>query len=1305
MRIKCGWFSLSLLVIFILPQFIFSFSPSYPYTFHSVDDGLPQSVITVIYEDSFGYIWIGTNEGVARFNGTSFDVYNETTGYPFWLVVGIIEVEPGKLWIATFNNGLWELYHGKAKRIEYAPEAKQQQIHHLVTTPDSTVLLVTEPGGVYELKNEKVILHIPDTTGFIENIAITATKDPFGNIWVGTYKNGVQVFQEKRRVIQFTTADGLPSNEIRSILISAKHQAWIGTNKGLWVQNAPELSKQFNQQFSFPFIPHIYSANGEDIWVSIATGDGGVVHLRNGTITQEIRPRTGLAVRYAFITRSNILMLGTYRGLFVFPNQNFTNYDTNSGFIIPYIRAIVRDHRNTLYVGTRNDGLYIFRNRAFHRLNQLDPVFKLNAIYCLTPVNNQLWIGTTRGLFILNNERLIQTPLTRYFSSRTIRRFYKEKQHVYIILRDSVYRYDIAHPYKSPQNINYNLKPPRLSIWGIQRDRTGTLCLITNGQGMYRLQDSTWVPVSTPHPIQKIFAIRKGPQGNLYLATSRGVFLWDGQQVRPVLSTTYTIWDLLPTSEGIWLLTSKGLQHFQNNLLSVYTRKDGLVTTEFNMGAVFADSDSSLWFGGVDGLVRYKKQVDYPTTFPPVYITRIMSADTTIYFPRGNFRFPYTGNNVKINFDWINFGNRYALTLGYFLEGFDTDTTRVSNTYQASYTNLPPGRYTFHIFLINAVNNNILNDTAIHIQILSPWWQTPWFRILSVFSLILLGYFIVQWRTALLKKRARQLEETVARRTREIEQSKLKLEKEIEERRKIQASLDKERQLLATTLKSITDGVITTDLDGDILLINTAAEKLIGISGTDVLFRNINDVCDIQKEETDEPIRLPDDIEKYQAEVDSKQYLTAKIKHHPSGEFNSVALNWAIIKNEKQQKVGYVWVIRDLSVERQLEQEIIKTQKLESIGLLAGGIAHDFNNILTGIIGNAQLAKLKIQMGDTNISPYLEGIEKATENATRLTHQLLTFAKGGEPIKDLLSIKELLEEAVEFALTGTKIRCKLNIAEDLWLTRADKGQITQVINNLVINAVQAMPDGGTLTITAHNVEKSKHFTDYPAIYDLLGEYFIKLEFEDTGIGIPKENLARIFDPYFTTKKTGTGLGLATAYSIIKKHGGKLLVDSELGKGTCFTIYLPATRENPKSSTDDHTHLFDGRGMSVLVMDDDTNILDIVVHFLSLMGFQVDTAIDGATAIQMYREAYLNNRPYDFCLLDLTVRGGIGGVETAKEIRKINPNAIIIVASGYSMDSALANYEAFGFAGRITKPFSLERFNRLLNEIFQNKNVT
>jgi len=156
------------------------------------------------------------------------------------------------------------------------------------------------------------------------------------------------------------------------------------------------------------------------------------------------------------------------------------------------------------------------------------------------------------------------------------------------------------------------------------------------------------------------------------------------------LQTTYTIWDLLPTSEGIWLLTSKGLQHFQNNLLSVYTRKDGLVTTEFNMGAVFADSDSSLWFGGVDGLVRYKKQVVYPATFPPLYITRVITADTTIYFPKGKFRFPYTGNNVKINFDWINLGNRYALTLGYFLEGFDTDTTLVTQTYQASYTNGHP---------------------------------------------------------------------------------------------------------------------------------------------------------------------------------------------------------------------------------------------------------------------------------------------------------------------------------------------------------------------------------------------------------------------------------------------------------------------------------------------------------------------------------------------------------------------------------------------------------------------------------------
>ncbi|MDX9856902.1 MAG: PAS domain S-box protein [candidate division Zixibacteria bacterium] len=377
--------------------------------------------------------------------------------------------------------------------------------------------------------------------------------------------------------------------------------------------------------------------------------------------------------------------------------------------------------------------------------------------------------------------------------------------------------------------------------------------------------------------------------------------------------------------------------------------------------------------------------------------------------------------------------------------------------------------------------------------------------------------------------------------------------------------------------------------------------------------------------------------------------------------------------------VGTRGVVIDISMEKAYEREQLRSQKLESLGILAGGLAHDFNNLLTGILGNISIARLSEKL-DTETDQGLEVAERAAMRARDLTQQLLTFSKGGEPVKKVISVEPVLRESVTFALRGSNVRAEISIAEDLKCIDADAGQISQVIHNLTINAVQAMPEGGTITVRACNRLIKPH--SHPALGD--GAY-VEISVADEGLGIPERLLARIFDPYFTTKQTGSGLGLASSYSIVKKHGGHIDVSSIQGTGTTFTVYLPACGVNatPDPQGEELPAVGSGR---ILLMDDEGYIRDLATRVLSKAGFEIDCAAHGREAIELFEAARSSGVPYDVVILDLTVPGGMGGRETLEHLQTIDPGVRAIVCSGYSNDPILSRYGEVGFAAMVTKPY-------------------
>lgn len=495
---------------------------------------------------------------------------------------------------------------------------------------------------------------------------------------------------------------------------------------------------------------------------------------------------------------------------------------------------------------------------------------------------------------------------------------------------------------------------------------------------------------------------------------------------------------------------------------------------------------------------------------------------------------------------------------------------------------------------------------------------------------------------------------------------------------------------LQKIIEFLPDGIFVTDHERKVIAWNRALEMLTGVKERDVIGAEIkvdlfdglerlmfiDDILNGFSQENDPNVYKNGD-------VISKQVLFSSLNNRDNVLLDVKATP---IRNEHGSALGVIEIIRDITNQRKMEMEAIRIQKLESLGILAGGIAHDFNNILAAIIANLQLAAIKLQKRQ-DISKYLENTIATTHKASSLTKQLLTFAKGGGPVKKMVFLSKLVRETVNFALCGSKIKAVFRLPENLWPVDADEGQIIQVINNLIINSEQAMPEGGIINIKGENITYDNSSKYNPGNY-------VKLTITDHGEGVPEEIVDKIFDPFFTTKAFGSGLGLSTSYSIIKKHNGYLELESSSESGATFSILLPATTEEPapKELPKEINTVVKAK---LLLLDDEDVIRSVSGELLSLFGYRVILARDGREAIELYQQAKESGDPFIAVIMDLTIPGGMGGLETMNILRKIDPEIKAIVSSGYANDPVISDYQKYGFSGVVIKPY---RFDDLLIEL-------
>ncbi len=1287
---------------------------------YTVEEGLPSAHVRDVTQDAEGRIWFATRSGIATYDGLEWTTYNVADGLTWadqfaleWDAEGMLwsvgaispfkifyldqdrwhelagpeEVVPdaritafavlgagldGTLALGTDRQGLLLRRSGSWRRVTADDGLPSNEIHDLIAV-DSRLIVATSRGLV-TLEGGEVdpspMVDLPTGRRDVRCIALEAGVTPKGGERRQPEGGRTEYNTETER-LWLLGSDWIGRLEAGELTLLENRHSLLERTRGRWVAEADRRGGLY-----FGSSSTLYHYHPEDGFQAIGR-DNGI--LADGTTALHL-------------DREDNLWIGTERGATKLVSRRFARYARSQGLFDDEVTAVLERASGEIVFGHRG-GISVLNGSEIQTLPLSDRVTgDIDRISGLAEDRRgNLWLAAgTLGL-----ARFDPGGQLRWFgpaeglSGSVTSVLSDSNRRLWAATEEGLRVFDGA-AFTTPSG-----EAPPSRIRRIFESSAGEL-VVAAASGLYRLSADGWRSWSCSEDTacNSVFAVLEQADGSYLVGTSAGLHQaadvtptgGPPNAVRQEAATTRVttpglgidrpIYFLVrDTAKRLWFGTDDGVLRWDGSQLDHFTVEDGLAGRETNRAAGMVDSRGRVWIGTERGVTVYSEPRPGPPRGPPIVSLTSLDVSGRLLPMTVRQRLDHDENDLIFRFRAVSLLDEERILISRWLEGFESAWLAPyrSPNREIRYTNLPPGRYVLHLKAANAEGTWSATVSSAALVIELPFWQRTWF-FLVIASLVAAALYAVSSQQSP-RKYSRRLEAEVAER---VDQ------------------LMTEKERLALTLRNIGDGVITTDARGEIVLLNRMAEEITGWSSADAVGTRLDRVLRLHEPAPAGNLgrRLalpgpaaPDIFE----EVHSADLVTRR------GDRRLVELSGSPIlqasdtsprRGASDRYTGQVLAFRDVTEKRQIDSELARGQKLEALGLLAGGIAHDFNNLLTVVLGNVSILGLDHNVNERT-AKHLEDAETAVLRARDLTQQLLTFSRGGTPVRKAGSITDVIRESASFVMSGSNVRCEIELPAELWVVDIDAGQISQVVNNLLINATQAMPGGGTVRIFGRNTT-----TPSPSLPE--GKY-IAIDVIDHGIGIPQSHQARVFDPYFSTKQEGRGLGLASAYSIAKQHDGLLTVESQSGEGTIFSLYLPASKAQVADQLSGGAAEL-GSGGRILIMDDEDAVRHVTGTIIEQLGFEAAYAIDGQEAIDRYQRALDREQPYDAVIMDLTIPGGMGGQEAIGRLRDLDPAVRAVVMSGYSNDPVLANYRDYGFRGVIGKPFAADDLARVLSEV-------
>jgi len=1232
----------------------------------TLKEGLPGNSVRCILEDRDHRLWFATDQGACRYDGTRFTSYKRSDGLASNSVLSLLSDRTGGLWFGTDGGGA-SRYDGRSFHTYTKAEGLSDNTVFAMAEDHAGNIWFGTHGGLSRY-DHKTVTNFTTKNGLESNIIKALLRDHKGNLWVGTEGGGLAKY-DGRYFKHFGEQNGLSGNTVWALLEDHENNIWVGTYRGGLDRFNGEAFTQYAMRDGpgDDVVRSIYQDKEGNLW--FATFRSGVVK-HSGGATSRYTTRDGLVNNFVLTvfedSRGN-LWFGTYGGLSRFDGRSFKNLTRREGLSNEVIRSIAEDRRGNLWFGTNGGGIARYDGASLVTYTVKDGVNSNEIMALLVDQGGNIWIGTTAGICKFDGGSFVD--MSREFG---------------------VSRND--------------------AIFSILEDGDGSIWLAVYGKGIVR---------------------RSAPSGGSG-ATKRYYYTSDN-----VLSNDNVVSLCFDNAGNLWVGTERGLEAIAlgegrpdaPKAARHYGREEGFSGIECIQNAICRDSRGHMWFGTLRGAFKYQPEEDRRNAVAPsTHITavslflenqdwsRLGHGTVDRYGLPAGLRLPHDRNHLSFSFIGVSLTDPTKVRYRYRLSGFDRDWSPVMAADRVTYANLPPGNYTFCVEARNA--SGVWNEkpAVFSFAIAYPFWRTWWFYIVATAAGAGGIYLMVALRTRRLVKTTKALEEKVhvrtaeirsakealesahnelerrvLERTRELAQANQMLTMQIKERLEAETALRASEEQYRTFFEDDLSGDFVSTLEGKLVACNPSFARLFGYDtvrsamGADVkmLYR---DPVEWRRMLT--ALRRRERIEGRDLEM-----------RRPGGQVVNVIENIVGIYTEEGELIQLKGYLLDITERKRLEAQLLQAMKMEAIGRLAGGIAHDFNNLLTVINGYADMG----MNGLEEMNPLyadLSEIREAGNRASALTRQLLAFSRRQileTKVIDLNTVARAAEKMLR-RIIGEDITLVTDTAENLGAIKADPAQIEQIILNLAVNARDAMPRGGKLTIRTDNVDARECQVEIGASAPAAG--YVLLSVCDTGVGMTEDIQAHIFEPFFTTKEKGkgTGLGLSTVYGIVTQSDGLIQVESAPGKGACFKMYFPRVEDEATTEPSGRRNSIPAGTEAILVVEDENSVRLVAERILKNLGYAVLAAKDGEEAISILED---RSGFVDLVITDV-VMPGMSGRELGDRALEIDPRIKILFMSGYTDDSIVRHGVLDGELVYVQKPFTPESIGARVREILDRR---